>query len=236
MTSPDQLDGGVDEQDRDSTEAELAAAIAALLAAKAAGAPWLSLVQGSLSGIVQDYLRRSAYAMAVAAGMTSTESAQAADEATAAVLGDVERHSAEWLKISADDHAEKAAQAADEPGPEPGAPPTPKALPVQAPGKPMTPDDAKTAGNLIAASLATYSRERVREDIAKKLGAEFKTWTSRGDQAVRPAHRTLAGQTKRLDKPFSVDGSDIMRPGDPEAPPELVLNCRCHLRFSVKPV
>jgi len=79
MTSPDQLDGGINEDDRDSTEAALAAAIAALLAAKAAGAPWLSLVQGSLSGIVQDYLRRSAYDMATAAGMSSTEAAQAAD-------------------------------------------------------------------------------------------------------------------------------------------------------------
>jgi hypothetical protein len=232
MTSPDQLDGGVDETDRDQTEAALAAAIAALLAAKIAGAPWLSLVQGSLSGIVTDYLRRSAYDMAVAAGMSSTEAARAADEATTAVLGDVERHTAEWLKISADDHAEKAQQAADQPG----EPSDPKAPPLQKPGSPMTPDDAKTAGDLIATSLATYARERVREDIARKLGAEYKTWTSRGDAKVRPAHRTLSGQTKRLDKPFSVDGSDIMRPGDPEAPPELVIRCRCHLRFSVKPV
>lgn len=100
----------------------------------------------------------------------------------------------------------------------------------------MTPDDAKTAGDLIATSLATYSRERVREEIAKKLGAEYKTWMTRGDSRVRPAHMTLAGSTKRLDKPFSVDGSDLMRPGDPEAPPDLTLNCRCHLLFSVKSV
>lgn len=171
MTSPD-LDGGIDEQDRDQTEAELAAAIAALLAAKAAGAPWLSLIQGSLSGIVTGYLRRSAYAMAVAAGMSSTEAAQAADDATDAVLGDVERHTASWLKISADDHAEKARQAAGQPGEPSG----PKASPVQVPGQPMTPDDAKTAGDLIATSLATYARERVREDVAKKLGAQYKTW------------------------------------------------------------
>jgi hypothetical protein len=231
MASPDQLDGGVDETDRDQTEAALAAAIAALLAAKAAGAPWLSLVQGSLSGIVTDYLRRSAYDMAVAAGMSSTEAAQAADEATIAVLGDIERHSAEWLKISADDHAEKAAQAPDSEEPS-----DPKAPPVQAPGKPMTPDDAKTAGDLIATSLATYSRERVREHVARMLGAEYKTWVTRGDAKVRPAHMELAGQTKRIAKPFSVNGSDLMRPGDPEAPPELVIRCRCHLRFSVNPV
>lgn len=231
MSSPDQMDGGIDEQDRDSTEAELAAAIAALLAAKAAGEPWLSLVQGSLSGIVTDYLRRSAYDMATAAGMTSTEAAQAADEATAAVLGDIERHSAEWLKISADDHAEKAQQAADQQG----EPSSPKAPPVQAPGQPMTPDDAKTAGDLIATSLATYSRERVREEIARRLGAGFKRWTSRNDDRVRESHRQLNGQTKKLDKPFTVNGTDIMRPGDPEAPPDLTIRCRCWCVYLTNP-
>src|SRR5882672_10241830 len=160
MTSPDQFDAGVDEQDRDSTEAALAAAIAALLAAKAAGAPWLPLVQGSLSGIVQDYLRRSAYDMATAAGMSSTEAAQAADAATAAVLGDVERHSAEWLKISADDRA-----------------------PLE--GGPMDADQAQQAAQIIATSLATYSRERVREDVARRLGAGYKRWASVGDSHVR---------------------------------------------------
>lgn len=211
MTSPDQFDGGVDEQDRDETEAALAAAIAALLAAKAAGAPWLSLVQGSLSGIITDYLRRSALDMATAAGMSSTEAAQAADEATAAVLGDVERHSAEWLKISADDRA-----------------------PLE--GGPMDTDQAQQAAQIIATSLATYARERVREDIAKRLGAQYKTWVTRGDSRVRPAHMALAGSTKRLEKPFTADGFDLMRPGDPEAPPELTINCRCHLRFSASPV
>lgn len=211
MTSPDQLDGGIDEGDRDQTEAELAAAIAALLAAKAARAPWLPLVQGSLSGIVSDYLRRSALDMATAAGLSPTEAAQAADEATTAVLGDVERHTAEWLKISADDRA-------------------------PATGGPMGKDQAGQAAEIIATSLATYARERVREDIARRLGAQYKTWVTRGDTRVRPAHAELAGKTVRLDKPFSVNGSDLMRPGDPEAPPDLVIGCRCHLAYSAKPV
>jgi len=208
MTSPDTLDGGINEDDRDETEAALAAAIAALLAAKAAGAPWLSLIQGSLSGIITDYLRRSAYDMAVAAGMSSTEAAQAADEATAAVLGDIERHSAEWLKISADDRA-----------------------PLE--GGPMDADQADQAAQIIATSLATYSRERVREDVAKRLGAGFKRWTSKNDNRVRETHRQLNGQTKKLDKPFTVDGMDIMRPGDPGAPLELTIQCRCWCLYLV---
>jgi hypothetical protein len=171
MTSPTQFDGGIDETDRDQTEAELATAIAALLAAKAATAPWLDLVRGSLSGIITNYLRRCSYDMAVAAGLSSSEAAAAADDATQSVLGDVERHTAEWLKISADDHAEKARQTATE-----EVPPPKEGAPVQKPGQPMTKPDAETAGNLIATSLATYARERVRGTIAKKLGARFKTW------------------------------------------------------------
>jgi len=153
-------------------------------------------------------LRRSAYDMATAAGMSSTEAAQAADEATAAVLGDVERHSAEWLKISADDRA----------------PDT---------GGPMGKDDAETAAGMIARTLSTYARERVRGEIAKKLGATRRTWITRGDDKVRSTHRQLAGKWKPEGKPFTAGGFKIMYPGDPEAPLELTAGCRCHLAWSV---
>lgn len=211
MTSPQEFDGGIDETDRDNTEAELAAAIAGLLAGHAAGTAWLDLVQASLTGITQNYLRRSSMDMAAAAGLSGAEAAQAADEATTAVLGDVERHTASWLKIAADDRAPKGAG-------------------------PMDPEQAQEAAGIIARSLATYSRERVREHVAQQLGAKYKTWVTRGDTRVRPAHMDLAGQTKRLEKPFSADGFDIMRPGDPEAPPDLVIGCRCHLAYSASPV
>lgn len=211
MTSPDQFDGGINEDDRDETEAALAAAIAALLAAKAAGAPWLDLVRGSLSGLIQDYLRRASLDMALAGGMTPTEAAIAADDATAAVMGDVSRHTASWLAISAKDHEDP-----------------------KAPDSPMSQDDAEQAGALIARSIATYARERAREDIARKLGATRKRWQTRGDSAVRPAHAALQGAWKPLDKPFKTDGFQLMYPGDPEAPPELTINCRCHLIYTVQ--
>jgi len=45
MTAPDgTLDGGIDEQDRDQTEVQLALAVATLLAAKTVTAPWSELV------------------------------------------------------------------------------------------------------------------------------------------------------------------------------------------------
>lgn len=151
MTSPDEFDGGIDETDRDETEAALAVAIAGLFAGHAAGAAWLDLVQASLTGITQNYLRRSSMDMAAAAGLSGAEAAQAADEATTAVLGDIERHTAAWLKISADDRAPKG-------------------------GTPMDPEQAQEAAGIIARSLATYSRERVREHVAQQLGAKYKTW------------------------------------------------------------
>lgn len=177
MTSPDQTyDGGIDEQDRDQTEAALAAAIAALLADHAATAGWVGLVTANLTGIVTQYLQRAALDMAISAGLSGAEASTAASTAVDAVLGDVERHTATWLKISADDHAEKAAEEAASTGPKE------QGVPTQKPGGPMTPGDAKTAGDLIATSLATYARERVREEIARKLGVVTVT-------APRPAIR-----------------------------------------------
>jgi hypothetical protein len=228
VTSPDQLDGGIDEGDRDQTEAALAAAIAALLAAKAAGAPWLSLVQGSLSGIVTDYLRRASLDMATAAGLSPTDAAVAADEATTAVMGDVTRHTASWLAISAQDHATKAAEeTAAAPKGEP-APSVPK------PGQPMGKDDAETAAGMIARTVTTYARERVRGEIATKLGATKRRWQTRMDSRVRPAHKSLEGRWKPVGKPFKSGGFEIQYPGDPEAPLELTAGCRCHLIWLVK--
>jgi len=211
MTAPDgTFDGGIDETDRDQVEEQLAAAIAALLAARVATAPWASLVHGSLSGIITAYLQRSALDMARSAGMSTGDATQAASDAVDAVLGDVERHTAAWLRKAAEDRA-------------------PKAL------APMGADDARTAAGIIARSLATYARERVREHIAKGLGALYKTWMTREDDRVRPGHVTLQGKTRRIGRPFTTEGFQIMRPGDPTAPLHLIAGCRCHLKYSKQP-
>jgi hypothetical protein len=209
MTQPgsQQYDGGIDEQDRDQVEAALAAAIAALLLAKTATAPWQKLVRGNLSGILTAYLQRSALAMATDAGMSAGEAAEAAQDAVTAVMPDVERHTAAWLRMAAEDRAPKGG----------GGVPT---------------DGAETAAGIIARSLATYARERAREHVAKSLGAGFKTWRTRGDSKVRPGHVALAGKTVAMGKPFQTEGFDIMRPGDPDAPLHLTAGCRCHLLYS----
>lgn len=63
-----------------------------------------------------------------------------------------------------------------------------------------------------------------------------KKWLSVMDKRTRDAHRELNGQIADVDEPFYVylgKGKDghIQYPGDPEADPSNVYNCRCTLTF-----
>lgn len=63
---------------------------------------------------------------------------------------------------------------------------------------------------------------------AEKMGIKLKKqWLATLDNRTRHAHAMLDGQTVDVDKPFKVDGYDIMFPGDTFAPGYLVYNCRC---------
>lgn len=65
---------------------------------------------------------------------------------------------------------------------------------------------------------------------AEKMGIKLrKRWLSTLDGRTRHAHAILDGQTADVDKPFKVDGREIRFPGDPQAAPYLVYNCRCSL-------
>lgn len=56
-----------------------------------------------------------------------------------------------------------------------------------------------------------------------------KKWLTAHDERVRIPHRQVNGKTVDLGMPFYVDGVPMMFPGDPLAPPDLVINCRCSL-------
>lgn len=63
---------------------------------------------------------------------------------------------------------------------------------------------------------------------AEKMGVKLKKqWLATLDGRTRHAHAMLDGQTVDVDKPFKVDGNEIMFPGDTSAPGYLVYNCRC---------
>lgn len=55
-----------------------------------------------------------------------------------------------------------------------------------------------------------------------------KVWRSAGDNRVRETHRDMNGQTVRINEKFvSPSGALLEFPGDPSAPVEEVINCRC---------
>lgn len=82
---------------------------------------------------------------------------------------------------------------------------------------------ARTAvtGAQNAGRLDTY---RAAQDMGIKIK---KRWLATLDNRTRHAHGMLDGQTVDVDKPFKVDGYELMYPGDSSAPGYLVYNCRC---------
>lgn len=72
---------------------------------------------------------------------------------------------------------------------------------------------------------------------AQQMGIKLrKEWLATLDGRTRHAHAILDGQTVDVDKPFKVDGREIRFPGDPQAAPYLVYNCRCALIAAVDDV
>ena len=57
-----------------------------------------------------------------------------------------------------------------------------------------------------------------------------KQWVTRHDRKVRTPHRDADGQIQLLSDPFDVGGFEMQYPGDPGAPADLTINCRCVLK------
>ncbi len=70
---------------------------------------------------------------------------------------------------------------------------------------------------------------------ARALGVEVKKqWMATLDNSTRDAHGDLDGQTAEVDEPFQSSLGPIMYPGDPDADPANVYNCRCTLVYVYK--
>lgn len=70
------------------------------------------------------------------------------------------------------------------------------------------------------------------EDLTGEGRPLVKQWQTRHDTQVRDAHDDADGQLRLLDEAFTVGGVAMAYPGDPTAPPELTVNCRCLLRLA----
>lgn len=92
-------------------------------------------------------------------------------------------------------------------------------------------DMNRTSAVRTARTAVTGAQNAGRMDAyteAEKMGIHVrKQWLATLDNRTRHAHAMLDGQTVDVDKPFKVDGYEIMYPGDSSAPGFLVYNCRC---------
>ena len=75
---------------------------------------------------------------------------------------------------------------------------------------------AENAGRQAAAERATEKGINIT-----------KVWVATLDMRTRHTHRLLDGQRKPIDKPFTVEGDEIMYPCDLKSKPALIWNCRC---------
>jgi SPP1 gp7 family putative phage head morphogenesis protein len=64
------------------------------------------------------------------------------------------------------------------------------------------------------------------QDVYVKEGIQQKQWLATIDDATRDSHIQTNGEIVPIDQPFS---NGLMFPGDPDAPAEEVINCRCSL-------
>lgn len=72
-----------------------------------------------------------------------------------------------------------------------------------------------------------------RMEKGKSLGIDVKKkWVATLDGRTRYAHRELDGQIVDTDEDFKTEGYTIAYPGDPQAHPSLVYNCRCAITSS----
>lgn len=89
--------------------------------------------------------------------------------------------------------------------------------------------------NRLAQSEAAISVNSARHELATAAYREGvridKTWRTRRDARVRHTHAAAEGQTVPFVAPFFVGGIPMQHPGDPTAPVEEVVNCRCQVAY-----
>lgn len=99
-------------------------------------------------------------------------------------------------------------------------------------------DRNKRSAILHARTLVNGAENQGRLDRAKELDERgvvmHKVWIATGDARTRDWHLDMDGQEVELDEPFvDGNGNELMFPGDPNAEPETVYNCRCTERHIV---
>jgi uncharacterized protein with gpF-like domain len=97
----------------------------------------------------------------------------------------------------------------------------------------LTPFRAATVARTETHSAATYGSIQTIRQAEQDLGVKMlKSWLPTQDDRTREDHAAMANEPAiPLDEKFNVGGHMMDRPGDPSAPAEQVINCRCALIY-----
>ncbi|MFD4795003.1 phage portal protein [Streptomyces anulatus] len=88
----------------------------------------------------------------------------------------------------------------------------------------------------LAEACAVATVNGAADAAAESAGpAVVRTWITRKDDRVRPAHKALHGKTLPAGTPYAINGFSLRYPGDPFAPIGLTVNCRCRLHYDTDP-
>ena len=87
---------------------------------------------------------------------------------------------------------------------------------------------ARTEGLRVTGIARKEAFRQVVEDTGIDRSQIRRVWNATQDARTRDSHAAMDGQEVGLDEPFtSGAGHRLMFPGDPQAPPEEVIQCRC---------
>jgi uncharacterized protein with gpF-like domain len=87
------------------------------------------------------------------------------------------------------------------------------------------------------AAMIARTETHAASNIGAQAAAEAtglnlnKEWGAAEDDRTRPDHAEADGQIVGLNETFTIGGIEMKEPGDPSAPPEQIINCRCGLLF-----
>lgn len=80
--------------------------------------------------------------------------------------------------------------------------------------------------------IENLGRQNAYDEIAKNIpeGKKLmKVWNCKMLPTSRETHIKMDGVKVPYDKPFVVDGEELMYPGDPNGSPANIINCHCYL-------
>lgn len=93
---------------------------------------------------------------------------------------------------------------------------------------------ARTEALRVTESVRASSMDDAIEQAGIDRSLVVKQWSATHDSRTRDTHRGLDGQARLIDDPFdSESGAQLMHPGDSDAPPEEVINCRCTTAYQI---